>query len=329
MQPTTCIPLIAILAYLLLSPVAEAKSLRLSNTQAQGQNKTVSVQVWPGYGLNVSFIETGEMIIKAWLDDPSRIAMDLDGTKEGASVVHLRRIKAQELPLMTSQDGSTLLTVITQSDRGRKLYQIRVVPVDGKPDYFAVNIGPGTAGKPKAFAQLPVAAKPVQSPLPPAPPISQKIPTVTPPAAPSIAPPAAVASAVVTKPSRRSKVTFQAIAGISPSKSVAKSEELITSTNISPLPARSKPLPRRMVVPKPQLSGRQQSLTDANALVRGLVVAHRMGEVNRGSLNWYRLQSAVAWMRRGKSRADAARLVRLNLSLVERVIALGNPANQS
>lgn len=83
--------------------------------QAQGTNGTiVTLEVSPGYGLNINLIPTGEVVKKAWIDDPSRIALSFDGnlcqwkseqqqscSNEGATVVHLRQIQPiqfQNLP---------------------------------------------------------------------------------------------------------------------------------------------------------------------------------------------------------------------------------------
>ncbi len=40
---------------------------KATGTQAQLQ----TVEVWPGHGVSISFYETGEVIQRVWLDDPS------------------------------------------------------------------------------------------------------------------------------------------------------------------------------------------------------------------------------------------------------------------
>lgn len=324
MKQTKRIALAAVLALLLgSSPSAWAKTLSVTNAQAQGRNKAALVKVWPGYGLNISFIETGESIIKAWLDDPSRVAMDLDGKDGAASVVHLRRIKPdQGLPLMSSKDGSTLLTVITESDAGRKLYQIKVLPVDGAPDYYALNVGAAPGARPRMIAQRPVTPKP----------IAEVAPTPAPEVADSWS--ASIASAPAPVPSEQPpEISFQPVEALAPVGKVPISEP-VQKVAISPKRARQ-PTSHRTVV-KGTLnqtpltaSSRGQSLSDANAAIRGLVVANRRGEIKRGSPDWYRVQSAVAWMRRGKSKETAATLSGVKVVLIEQVIAWGQRSSQT
>jgi hypothetical protein len=312
MKQTNRIALAVVIALLLWpSPSVLAKTLSVTNAQAQGRNKATSVKVWPGYGLNISFIETGESIIKAWLDDPSRIAMDLDGKDGAASVVHLRRIKPdQGLPLMASQDGATLLTVITESETGRKLYQIKVLPVDGVPDYYALNVGAAPGAKLRMMAQLPVTPKPV----------------------PEVTPEVEIAQPPVT-PELEQKISFQPIAAIAPVGKALTSKP-VEKKAISPKRARQ-PIPHRTVAKKtvikqiPLTASRGPSLNDANAAIRGLVVANRKGEIKRGSPDWYKVQSAVAWMRRGKSKETAATLSGVKVVLIEQVIEWGQRSGQS
>jgi hypothetical protein len=136
--------------------------------QAQGlDGNLVTLPVYRGIGLNLNFIPTGETIKKAWLDDPSRIAVSFDGNLcealqgqgcannggSGATVVHLRQItKINFAALPSSGSGHTLLTVITEGGTGisdgrsgRKLYQFLVVPVSSRPAFTTVSIQGGSA----------------------------------------------------------------------------------------------------------------------------------------------------------------------------------------
>lgn len=100
-------------------------------------------------------IPTGEVVKKAWIDDPSRIVLSFDGNlcqssggsqcnNEGATVIHLRQIKPIAFPdLPRSPGGGTLLTLITEGgSAGRKIYQFKVVPVAGQPKYTVLSISP-------------------------------------------------------------------------------------------------------------------------------------------------------------------------------------------
>lgn len=128
---------------------------KVLSSEAQGLNNTLStITIWAGAGANLNFIPTGEIVKKVWLDDPSQIVLDFDGPmcmqadredsceNSAATVVHLRRIQAIKFPNLP-QTASTLLSVITQTQRGeRKLYQFRIVYGSGEPQYHTVAIYP-------------------------------------------------------------------------------------------------------------------------------------------------------------------------------------------
>ena len=115
------------------SPVLALGIRTVFASEAMGANGSIiSLKVYPGYGLNLNFIPTGEVIKKAWIDDPGRIALSFDGclsshsgqscTSSGATVVHLRQIKPINFPhLPSSPSGGTLLTLIAEGTNGRKL----------------------------------------------------------------------------------------------------------------------------------------------------------------------------------------------------------------
>ena len=126
---------------------------------ANGTNGAiVTLEVAPGLGLNLNLISTGEVVKKAWIDDPSRITLSFDGNlcqpmsdnqpascsdEGGATVVHLRQIKPIDFPaLPRSKSGVTLLTLVAEGETGRKLYQFKVAPIAGEPKYTTVTIVP-------------------------------------------------------------------------------------------------------------------------------------------------------------------------------------------
>jgi hypothetical protein len=122
----------------------------IKQTQASGQTaKLQTINVWNGHGIVISFYEVNETIKRVWLDDPSQILVDTDGCLEGinpncqnpgAGLIHLRRIKKVNIPLLP-QTPSTLLTVITQTNTGsRKAYSFRVIASNGTPKYSQVVI---------------------------------------------------------------------------------------------------------------------------------------------------------------------------------------------
>jgi hypothetical protein len=137
------------------------------SSRAQGLNgsQLPSLSVWPGSGTNLSFIPTGEFIKKVWLDNPSPITVDFDSplcsTQQGAGggfgsgscadstamIVHLRRTVGINFPNLP-QTYVTLLTVVTEKQGQRKMYQFRVFLGHGSPEYAALVVYPDSTGAP-------------------------------------------------------------------------------------------------------------------------------------------------------------------------------------
>ncbi|OLP17932.1 hypothetical protein BST81_12815 [Leptolyngbya sp. 'hensonii'] len=135
---------------------AQSASRQIPASYAQGQHQAPlqELKLWSGYGLSLSFIPTGEVIQKVWLDNPSAIGMDFDqiacrgqaDCQTGATVINLRRITPISFPALITDNNSTTLKVITHtSDNQRHLYQFRVVLSSGTPDYVTVEIMPDRA----------------------------------------------------------------------------------------------------------------------------------------------------------------------------------------
>ncbi|NEN94161.1 MAG: hypothetical protein F6K50_00900 [Moorea sp. SIO3I7] len=115
-------------------------SLTSSGQSSVPQNNPYPVALAPGYGVNISFISTGEVIEKLWIDNPSFVAVDVDGCLDNlvakknceynqATVIHLRRIEELDIPGIP-KTNSTLLTVVTRSVEGRQIYLFNVTPAD-------------------------------------------------------------------------------------------------------------------------------------------------------------------------------------------------------
>ena len=142
----------------LLAPAAQSQIESTFSSRAQGLNGDIpTIKVWPGAGVNLNFIPTGEKISKVWLDDPSKVTIDFDSPLcsgdscepgVGATVIHLRRIQGVKFPNLM-QGKNTLLSVITQDGQGqRKLNQFRLVMASGSPEYSAFQIYPDTKETP-------------------------------------------------------------------------------------------------------------------------------------------------------------------------------------
>jgi hypothetical protein len=147
----------------LTQPAFSAPIVRqLSTAQAQGLvGNGAQISVWPGSGTNLDFTRTGEVIQRVWLDDPSRLTLDFDGNLcgtdnsgncegTGASIIHLRRVQGIHFEHLPATPF-TLLTVVTDSPQGRKVYQFQVNYGTGEPQYATVAIAPGTTPQSSAI----------------------------------------------------------------------------------------------------------------------------------------------------------------------------------
>ena len=117
------------------------------------------IELSPGYGVNISFIKSGEIIEKVWLDNPTFASLDVDGClstegrecdKEGATVIHLRRIKPLKVPQLINSNTS-LLTVIAKGKSGRKVYLFKVKMGDKTPTNHTLEIIPSTKISPETI----------------------------------------------------------------------------------------------------------------------------------------------------------------------------------
>jgi hypothetical protein len=152
-------------AMLLLSSQALANNavLRsLFSCQAQGLSGVIpTIDVSYQQGTNLSFIPSGEIIRKIWLNDPSQVTMDFDGQmcvqfaqdsntsigdckNSAANVIQLRRIKKLEIPGLPNVEN-TLLTVVTEGQGKKKLYTFRVLYGEGSPEYHTLAIFPDSS----------------------------------------------------------------------------------------------------------------------------------------------------------------------------------------
>lgn len=137
---------------------------RVSISEATGQSRASPprIELSPGYGVNISFIPTGEIVEKVWFDNPSFATLDVDGClvglggagsrgqrgesqcqPNGARVLHLRRITPINFSGLP-RTNSTLLTVVTNSSSGQRLYLFRVATGSSEPQYHTLEIVPNS-----------------------------------------------------------------------------------------------------------------------------------------------------------------------------------------
>ncbi|MGF1478486.1 MAG: hypothetical protein ACFB4I_03215 [Cyanophyceae cyanobacterium] len=131
-------------------PVLAQQQTRSVSLARLRDGEVTTVTVHEGYGFNINFIPTGEIIRRVWLDDPSRVTVDFDGdlNSTGAQVIHLKRIEPltfRNLP----QTPATLLSVVTETRAGqRNLYQFRLTYGSGIPEYSALTLYPESRSTP-------------------------------------------------------------------------------------------------------------------------------------------------------------------------------------
>lgn len=146
-----------------VAQAAPVQSIFASRAEGKDGQPLVTITLWPGYGTNLNLIPTGEMIKKAWLDDPSLVAIDFDecfsrsgegqaitaGDNCRTTVIHLRQITGGTFPGQTSsENATTLLTLIAEGAQGKKLYQFKVEIGKGMPQYNTLTIYPDAPGTP-------------------------------------------------------------------------------------------------------------------------------------------------------------------------------------
>ena len=140
--------LILSLALVVVSGPAWAQATRtISNRAARGDDAPVTVEIHPGHGVTLNFRPVGEVVRRAWLDDPSQVTLDFDDTRCAvvatpgdcaATVIHLRRIHPLVFPGLPAT-ATTTLTVVTDRD----LYTFQLAfPNSGAPAYSILAIHP-------------------------------------------------------------------------------------------------------------------------------------------------------------------------------------------
>lgn len=368
----------------------------VSIEQAQGiSGSIITLEVAPGYGLNINLIPTGEVVKKAWIDDPSRITLSFDGNlcqgvsnqqqqcnNEGATVIHLRQIQPIQFPnLPRSSGGGTLLTLITESSQRRKIYQFKVVPVSGQPKYTVLNVSPDNPSNtpllrngnaplmvnnfqrrkrslnnfqqpqntartewqrnPKleeASTITPAEANP-QTPIPKIQPETVSTPKTLIPVETKLAPIVPIPNSETSPlrpPEHKPKQT-----SITPTPNLSmpvdsKPARAALSKPKTSLPPIRQPAPVTTVSsaktpPQPSNAIKSQpstSIAQANALVRGLVIAHQKGHINNKTKVWRQVQSVVLLLRRGVTKKEAVKKVGVSLQLIEQLIVWGSNSKQ-
>jgi len=141
----------AIVTSLIINTNLSAKASTRTVYAEDIESMDVSLKVWKGYGLTISFQATGETIKQVWLGDMTRFSVTSNGNlctknqneecQQGsrATILFLRQIKPIQFPNMTSSpDGATQITIITD----QKQYQFKLMVASGQPQYTSLVIKP-------------------------------------------------------------------------------------------------------------------------------------------------------------------------------------------
>jgi hypothetical protein len=144
------------------SPVQALQTRSVYSQDAQGiQGAGVELKIWAGYGLTINFIPSGETISHVWIGDPTHFVFSSNGSlcqkiepsqkqscesdnQVSPTVLFIRQVRAIKFPnILSSEDGSTQLTVITVNSLGQKQYQFRLkLASGGTPEYTSLIIRP-------------------------------------------------------------------------------------------------------------------------------------------------------------------------------------------
>ncbi len=334
----------------LLPHTAQALSTRpISTEQLQGiRGQIVSLKLSPGYGLVINFLPVGETIVKAWLDDPSRIALSFDGqlcqdgancTNTGANVIHLKQIQPINIPYIThSSTGETLLTLIAEGAQGqRKLYQFTITPTNSAPEYTAINVVPETEYAPlvnNSHRQL-------KQPLPKEP-ILQPNPRLE-----RSSLPGSNAAHHPDPPSNREEketpsllfptsIDFQlednTILRVwkEPTPTPEKNKYSSIKPNYKYPTFKQKPnvsvdqaIPRRIGAMPGRTDLSSDPLRLANDLVYGLLIATQKGEIEYHSNTYLKIQNLILSLRRGQSLEASTSQALVKMKLVNRLLDWG------
>jgi hypothetical protein len=272
----------------------------------------LTLKVWAGYGLSISFLENRGIIKQVWLGNPGLFAVSSDGVlcpqlgtnsqscnNAGARVIFLRTITPVNIPgLPPSPDGSTQITLLVHEPTGEKQYQFRLVPAKGIPEYTSLSIRADTE-KPRPLFRSP----------------DRKIR----PFFPQIEASTDIKDFNVNVPKKLSDRSSQ----ISKTEDykVSSSQQVEFSATVNTPPSKRRTSTEsRSSISKLALS---QSIDDANAVAFGLSIAARKKQISPRTSTWKKVQNAIILLRRGASRTLAAQKAGLDISLLEQLISWG------
>ena len=136
---------LTVLAVASMTLPAQASLVKDAELNAACDGNT-PVVVHRGMGAAIDFTQTGYVVQRAWLGDPSRLTLDTDGPMEQGvtKVVYLRAIDGLSFDGLPST-STTVLTARLAGPRGAKLCQFPVSYGSGAPDYTSLRLSDDSA----------------------------------------------------------------------------------------------------------------------------------------------------------------------------------------
>lgn len=142
------------LGILTIPLTAEASQVQTFSAREAMTGLAPVINVCPGVGFNLSFLEVKGGITRAWLDDPTQIHVSFDTGdigKSPAKIIHLKRINKLKFAALPQGKHGTLLSVVTTA---RQLYRFRVAY--GCPSRIDTGIVQGAiAARPRIAPRTP------------------------------------------------------------------------------------------------------------------------------------------------------------------------------
>ena len=305
----------------LSGPVLIALKRTVSSDVAE---RGYTVQMSRGVGLVLNLSGLGDGVSKVWLSDPSKVVFSSQG-----SVIYLKPIQPLTFPgNYHAADGSTLLTVVTQSG---KVLQFTLEITAGKPAYTALdvtpqNVTPYPSRYPTTDAFRPVRphrsiSRATLPKLQTAPTVTQTTPTL-PSSTPSkewkpLHPLIPVTPAVSSQPISKSQ----------PSLPVASSNVTTSMTPVGPIVPLAFSQPVQPAI-QPDASSSIAPTVLANTISMGLPLAIQQNEISPKSKTYGKVQSAIRLLtnQKVKTLSEAAKKSGIELAVLKRLETLASQA---
>ncbi len=275
----------------------------------------------------------------------------------GAPAIYLRQTKIdpQSSYLLPSADGKTSLILTTSGPEGIKNYVLTILPARGNPEYAGLEIKSPVVQEPPQV--VPPARIRQNLPMVQAP--SQPTSAANAPQWQAQTPATAnsannTPNVVSLPPASKSPIRADDLQQVTPTPNqnpttptdvVTAIPEAIAVPKVTPLVAPDRPSANEIAdykQPSPNadkmetstrttppltsannIGSDNNSITQANALVRGLTIARQKGQINFETTTWKKVQSVVRLLRRGEAPQSAAQEVEISLQLINQLLAWG------